>query len=145
MFKLKKKFGKYMCLGGRGRGQAAESNKAICPFPEPCFILYALADPGTRLLEGKGLVFKLQGFKHEGKVGAGGRRGICTSPALTLRGLSTKSVCSPGKQGLRSEENGIFPVVAQTCFNHRNESKIQLVPSAIVWNSLPSNCRQLQV
>lgn len=39
---------------------------------------------------------------------------------------------------LRSGENGIFLVVVQTCFNHRNERKIQLVFLAIVWNSLCS-------
>lgn len=39
---------------------------------------------------------------------------------------------------LRSAENGIFLVVVQTCFNHRNERKIQLVFLAIVWNSLRS-------
>lgn len=116
-----------------------------CPSPEACFIFHALVNAATRPLKGEGVIFKMWGREYERKSGVGGPSGLCASSVLTLRGLSTESVCNSGKQELRSEENGIFLVVVQTCFNHRNEHKIQLVPSAIVWNSFPSSRRQLAV
>lgn len=55
---------------------------------------------------------------------------------LPSRGLSQQKVSAAQvSRELSLEENGIFLMVVQTCFNHRNEHKIQLVPSAIVWNS----------
>lgn len=60
--------------------------------------------------------------------------GFSLQGAFFNKGPFSKQLVRVSRE-LRSEENGIFLVVAQTCFNHRNEHKIQLVPSAIVWNS----------
>lgn len=78
----------------------------------------------------------------------GGRRAtgpLCITTANIKGPFNKKVSAAQVSRELRSEENGIFLVVVQTCFNHRNEHKIQLVPSAIVWNSFPSSRWQLEL
>lgn len=59
---------------------------------------------------------------------------LCALQFQLFRGCSAQA-----SRELRSGENGIFPVAVQTCFNHRNEHKMRLVPSAIVWIPFPSS------
>lgn len=65
---------------------------------------------------------------------------LCALQFQLFRGCSAQA-----SRELRSEKNGIFPVAVQTCFNHRNEHKMRLVPSAIVWFPFPPAGSQANV
>lgn len=65
---------------------------------------------------------------------------LCGLQFQLFRGCSAQA-----NRELKSEKNGIFPVAVQTCFNHRNEHKMRLVPSAIVWFPFPPAGSQAKV